>query len=540
MAGSYKHNAAFQEERLALLEAQREVNRAGTGYSPGDLLSGYRRLSERYEKLLREMYKVLHISDTQSMALYRLESDLTALLDNAGQGFLMVDRSLKVQKPYSKECDRLFGRRIGGLPLTELIWPQDPYMRAKVEALLLRMLDPLEGSRGIGYSDGLPRSFEREGMRIRIDCKQIGQSDDAGESRIMIILTDMTEQAKSREQLEFLSTHDPLTGLFNRNYVDKWMSDYRKQAFAPLSMIITDMNGLKLVNDVFGHLKGDEMLLRACSLIRRTFGEDAVCARWGGDEFLILLPGADEAECARQIERLQEACERTAANPIQISMAIGSSTMSSPLDDEHQLFQQAEKIMYKMKLTDSRNVRKRLIHEISESMYARGIEDRGHVQRIARLAEGLAERLRLFPDGFQHSLLDLLAQLHDVGKIAIPDDVYRNRGKLSEDQWELIRSHSEIGYRLAYSLGEPALAEAILSLHENWNGRGYPYGLQGEQIPLLSRLFAVVDAYDVMLHDQPYREAMGREAALAEIERHAGTQFDPRLARAFVAWQRGQ
>lgn len=540
MAGSYKHNAAFQEERLALLEAQREVDRAGTGYPHNELLSGYRRLSERYGKLLREMYKVLHISDTQGMALYRLESELTALLDNAGQGFLTIDRSLKVLKPYSKECDRLFGRRIGGMRLTELMWPQDPDMRAKVDALLLRMLDPLEGSRGIGYSDGLPSSFERDGMRVRIDCKRIEQPADAGEPRVMIILTDMTEQSKSREQLEFLSTHDPLTGLFNRNYVDKWMSDYRNRAFAPLSMIIADMNGLKLVNDVFGHLKGDEMLLRACSLIRRTFGEEAVCARWGGDEFLMLLPGVDESECARQIGRLREACEQSVANPIQISMAIGSATMTSPLDDEHQLFLQAEKMMYKTKLTDSRNVRKKLIHEITESMYARGIEDRGHVHRIARLAEGLAERLRLFPEGFRNSLLDLLAQLHDVGKIAIPEDVYRSRGKLTEDQWEMIRTHSEIGYRLAYSLGEPALAEAILSLHENWNGQGYPYGLQGEQIPLLSRLFAIVDAYDVMVHDQPYRQALSREEALAEIERHAGTQFDPRLARAFVAWQRGQ
>lgn len=538
MAGSYKHNAAFREERLALLEAQRQLERAERVHPNHELLSGYRRLSERYGKLLREMYKMLHISDTQAMALYRLESELTVLLDNAGQGFLTIDRSLKVQKPYSQECDRLFGRRIGGMPLTELIWPQDPDMRARVEALLLRMLDPLEGDRSIGHSDGLPSSFERDGMRIRIDCKRIGQAEDAGEPRVMIILTDMTEQAKSREQLEFLSTHDPLTGLFNRNYADKWMSDYRKRAFAPLSMIMADMNGLKLVNDVFGHMKGDEMILRACSLIRRTFGEDAVCVRWGGDEFLILLPGADEGECARQIERLQEACGRSAADPIQVSMAVGWATMTSPLDDEHQLFLQAEKIMYKTKLTDSRNIRKKLIQEITETMYARGIEDRDHVRRIAQLAEAFAERLRLFTDGFQHSLIDLLAQLHDVGNIAIPEEVYRTQSRLNEDQWEWVRTHSEIGYRLAYSLGEPALAEAILSLHENWNGKGYPYGLQGEQIPLLSRLFAIVDAYDVMLHDQPYRRAMSREAALEEIERQAGAQFDPRLAKAFVAWQR--
>ena len=535
MAGSLNDNEAFREERQALLEAQREVKAARR--QDNDLLSGYRKLCEKYEKLLREMRKVLHISDTQGLALFRLGIELSVLLDNANQGFLTIDRSLKVQKPYSRECRRIFGRPIGGIPLTELMWPQDPEMRTKMDELLRRMLDLQKDGGGSESAGGIPDFFERDGMRIRIECKPIGTADGADEPRIMIILTDTTEQVRSREQLEFLSTHDPLTGLFNRNYAERWLSEYRMRDFAPLSMIVADMNGLKLINDVFGHLQGDEMLVRACSLIRRTFGEDAVAARWGGDEFLVLLPGVDEEGCARQVELLEAACARTEASPIQISMAIGSATMTSPLEDDRQLFLRAEKMMYKTKLAHSRDIRKKLIREITDWMYKQGIEDRGHVERIARLAEGLAERLHLPSNDWKTSTIGLLAQLHDVGKIAIPREAYRHGGKLDSEQWELIRTHSEIGYRLAYSLGEPALAEAILSIHENWDGSGYPYGLQGEQIPMLSRLIAVVDAYDVMIHDQSYRPAMSREAALEEIGKQAGSQFDPRMARTLVVWQ---
>jgi diguanylate cyclase (GGDEF)-like protein len=465
-----------------------------------------------------------------------METELTALLDNAGQGFLTVDRSLVIQKPHSAECRRIFGRKIGGLSLTELLWPEDADIRTKVERLLRRMLDAKAGDHAVGFTDGLPSSFERGGMRIRIDYKRIGLPGEAAEPRIMVILTDNTEQYKSREQLEFLSTHDPLTGMFNRNYVDKWLSEFRSRPFASLSMIIADMNGLKLVNDVFGHLKGDELLTRAGGVIRRTFGDDAVCARWGGDEFLVLLPGTEEAACAEKIRELREACANTEASPIQLSMAVGTATMKHPLEDETQLFHRAEKEMYKTKLVESRKVRKKLIQVMTEAMYEQGIEDPSHIERVTRLAEGLAERLRISPQSSQMATLGLLARLHDVGKIAIPLEVFRHGGGLDETQWEIVRTHSEIGYRLAFSLGEPALAEAILSVHERWDGSGYPYGLREEQIPELSRLIALVDAYDVMTHDRPYRRAMSSDAALDEIGKSAGKQFDPVMAEAFVAW----
>lgn len=485
------------------------------------------------------MNKVLHISDTQSLALLRMETELSALLDNAGQGFLTVDRQLKVLKPYSAECRRIFGRKIGGQPIAGLLWPDDPEQQKRLERLLITMLLSPEGERAVSYSDGLPNSFFHDGMRIRIDYKKIGTPVGYEEPRIMIILTDMTEHYRSREQLEFLSTHDTLTGMFNRNYVDKWMSEFRRRSFAPLSMVMADMNGLKLVNDVFGHLQGDEMLTLAGGLIRQVFGDAAVCARWGGDEFLVLLPDTDEKACEDKVRALKEACERTESYPIQVSMAIGTATMSRPSEDDEQLFLRAEKKMYQQKLVEGRSVRKKLFHEISQAMYAKGIEDPAHVERVGRLAEQLADRMGIASTAPDSGTLGLLARHHDVGKLAIPPETYRHAGPLTAEQWEIVRTHSETGYRLAFSLGEPALAEAILSMHERWDGRGYPFGLREEQIPELSRLVAIADAFDAMTHERVYRRALSRDEALREIAANAGTQFDPRLAAAFVGMMQG-
>lgn len=521
----------FAEERKSLLVARKELQL--TKHADNELRPGYELLLERCEKFLREMNKVLNISDSQSLALMRMETELKSMLDNAGQGFMTVDRGLKVQKPCSSECKRILGRKIAGRSLTDLIWADDSEQRAFVECMLSRMLDEEEAFDECAKR--LPAFFEKDGMLVRIEYKKIVKSE-AGDSRIMLILTDMTEQQQSRERLEYLSTHDTLTGLYNRNFIDRWLSDTSKDLPLPLSMVMTDMNGLKLVNDVFGHLRGDSLLVRSAELLQQTFGPEAICARWGGDEFLVLLPDSDAKACADKVRLLNEACERTEPNPIKISMAVGAVSMTDRSQDYAQLFLQAEKDMYKKKLIESRNVRKQLIEDISGMMYASGIEDPAHIERVTAMAVELAGRLGITRNSSQMNMLILLSRLHDVGKIAIPREVFRHEAPLTDNQWDVMRTHSEIGYWLAFSLGEPALAEAILSMHERWDGKGYPYGLQREQIPEMSRLLAIVDAFDIMTHDQPYRKSVSKDEALGEIIENSGTQFDPLVVEVFVSW----
>ncbi|MFC5470877.1 diguanylate cyclase domain-containing protein [Cohnella suwonensis] len=530
-----KIRAVFSEEQESLLSARQEMQADKHRYN--ELLPGYEKLSSRYEKILREMNKVLHISDKMSLAMIRMETEIKTLLDNAGQGFLMIDSSLKVQKQYSAECARIFGRKIGGLPFAMLVWPDEPDARAYLELQLLQLLEPSREKRPERISTELPAMIERDGMRIRIEYKRIDMPGVIEEPRIMIIMTDETEQHQSREMLEFLSTHDPLTGMYNRNYLDLWVDkEYRQTSGVPLSVVMADMNGLKLVNDVFGHRSGDGLLIRASELILRIFREEAVCIRWGGDEFLILLPDTDAEACQSKVRHLMEAFEDSEPSPIKISMAVGTATLTHPEERFSELFVRAEKEMYKRKLIESRNVRRQLIEDISGKMYASGIEDPAHIARVTDMALGLAERMDIPRYSSQTELLQKLAALHDVGKIAIPKDILLNAGELTPYQREIVQTHSEIGYRLVFSLGEPALAESILSLHERWDGNGYPHGIMKDQIPEPARLFAVVDAYDVMTHDQPYRNALSREEAISRIKDGSGSQFDPVIAEKFVGW----
>ncbi len=521
----------FAEERQSI-EAVRQELEADDRMSDARK-ADYAALLNRYEKFLQETNKIWNISDSQSLALMRMETELKSMLDNASQGFLTIDRTLKVQKQSSAECKRILGRRISGQKIAELLWPDDPVQRLDAESVLTHMLD--ESADADALAARLPGTFEKNGLIVRIEYKRIvrSTSDDA---RIMIILTDMTEQRQSRERLEYYSTHDVLTGLYNRNYIERLIKEQPEPIEAPLSLIMTDMNGLKLVNDVFGHFRGDELLIRSSALLREVFGGDAVCARWGGDEFLVLLPGTDAKSCAELVRTLGEACDATEPDPIKISMAVGTATSKSAMQEYEQLFRQAEKEMYKKKLVESRSVRRKLIEDISETMYSSGVEDPAHIERLTTMAVELAERLGVARNSAQMNLLLLLIKLHDVGKMAIPLEVFRHESNMTPQQWEIMRTHSEIGYRLAFSLGEPALAEAILSMHERWDGKGYPYGLQQEQIPEMSRLLALVDAYDVMTHSQSYRKPLTKDEAISEIIDKSGTQFDPLVVEVFVSW----
>lgn len=518
----------FTEEQEALRLAKRETE-SGT-HAGNALLPGYAQLSAKYEKLLREFYKVLQISDTQSLNLIKMETELQALLDNAGQGFLSIDRRLLVRRSYSAECKRIFGRRIGGVPVAELLWPGDDVAQARfADALRLVFADP-------DYDlDALPAEIRHGDLHLRIRYKRMKTLDAGDESRLMLVVTDETAHRLSQQKLDYVSTHDSLTGLRNREYVERWLTDSKPEEVG-YSVILADMNGLKLTNDVFGHLLGDELLVRASKLISTVVGDKGVCARWGGDEFLILLPGFDRVSCRALIERLEEECRACPSYPVGVSLSFGSDTSTRSRAEFSQLFLLAEKEMYKNKLLESREFRRKLVDKIADTMYERGLEDPAHIERVTTLAVKMAQRMGIPDNSPPMNMLIALARLHDVGKIAIPAETFMHDGPLTDEQWDIMRTHSEIGYRLAFSLGEPALAEAILAMHERWDGGGYPNGLQEAQIPELSRLLAVVDTYDTMTHDSPYRKAVSREIALLELMEGSGTQFDPRFVTEFVRY----
>lgn len=194
---------------------------------------------------------------------------------------------------------------------------------------------------------------------------------------------------------------------------------------------------------------------------------------------------------------------------------------------------EAEENMHNRKLLNRKSSRSTIISSIMGTVYIRSQETEEHAKRLVDLSVRVGRKLNISQKDMDN--LELFAMLHDIGKIGIDNSILNKPGKLSKNEWEIMKKHSEIGYRIAMSSPElEPIAEYILAHHERWDGNGYPQGLKGEEIPLLSRILAVVDSYDAMTEDRVYRKAMTHQAAIEEIKKNAGTQFDPNIAQIFI------
>lgn len=349
----------------------------------------------------------------------------------------------------------------------------------------------------------------------------------------LIVLTDISDLKQAMMGLEYLGMHDQLTGLKNRAYFETELQQMNREENYPLGIIIGDVNGLKLINDAFGHESGDLLLKEAAAIISNTCPDHSLVARVGGDEFAIVLPGSCEDEIIQLIKAIRENCSKVSSLAAPLSIAFGFALKTEAGSGINSIIKQADEHMYKMKMLESRSIRSALIITLQKALEERNIETMEHMERTRQLAVSLGKKTGL-PDYLLNDL-SLLAILHDIGKLGIPDEILLKPGPLNAQEWKIMKTHSEKGYYIASSIPEMiSIAEAILHHHEHWDGRGYPYGLQGENIPLLSRMISIVDAFDVMTHDRPYHEAISPAEALEEIRSCTGSQFDPELAEVFI------
>jgi diguanylate cyclase (GGDEF)-like protein len=302
----------------------------------------------------------------------------------------------------------------------------------------------------------------------------------------------------------------------------------------PVGVIMADMNGLKLTNDVFGHQSGDKLLITAAQVLVNCCRKKDIVARWGGDEFLIIMPGSGSSVCERVCERIKQTCRRMEADPIEISVSLGYAALENLTADLLSLVSVAENMMYSNKLIESKDFRRKIILNMEQTLQTKCFEEPGHLQRLQTLAAQLARKLGMVDGSKEWDTLMMLATDHDIGKVTIPRAILGKSDPLEPGEWQIMKTHPELGYRMAESIGESLLAQAILAIREHYDGGGYPYGLRGEAIPLLARIIAIVDAYDVMTHDRPYRSKRSPAEAAQELQRCAGRQFDPELTRLFL------
>ncbi len=376
-----------------------------------------------------------------------------------------------------------------------------------------------------------------DGRRIVTETLKTPFFNDEGSLAGLIgISRDITDRKKKEDRIEYLSVHDMMTGLYSRMYFDTEL--YRLDAAndLPYSVITGDINSLKLTNDLFGHSEGDKLITETAALLKDCCGQGIV-ARTGGDEFSILLPKTDEDETLRiiaQINRDVEARKReTRDQHFFLSISLGYATKARPEQTIGEILKAAEEHMYRRKLLEHQSLRSTLLSTIKALLFSKSNETAEHADRMAQLARRLGAELSLGESDLVS--LELMASLHDIGKIGISNSVLSKPAALDAHEWTEIRRHPEIGYRIALTIPElQGIAGYILCHHERWDGAGYPQGLRAEEIPYISRIVSVIDAYDAMTEDRPYRKGMPGEAAAAEIARCSGTQFDPDIARVFI------
>ena len=350
---------------------------------------------------------------------------------------------------------------------------------------------------------------------------------------VVMVFRDVTQEKQQRDKIEHIMSHDSMTGLHNRWYMEELLNRYDREENGNCVLIMGDLNGLKLVNDAFGHYEGDRFIRKIAVILKTCSGPGDVVCRWGGDEFLILMPDAGDQDAEHLIERILARCKSESDERLQLSIALGYARKSSEKDSIHAVLREAEQLTYRRKLMIEKSFRSSVINALSATLAAKSEETEEHAERLQQYCGQIGKIL-----GISNKELDemsLFAMLHDIGKVGINDAILRKPGALSDAEWLEMKKHPEIGFRIAQNNVDLApISEYILSHHERWDGKGYPRGLRGEEIPVLSRILAIVDAYDAMTNERIYSKPRSAEVAAEEILRCAGTQFDPVIARVFV------
>ncbi len=353
----------------------------------------------------------------------------------------------------------------------------------------------------------------------------------APEGFYLLAIQDITEVKKMEDRLTYLTFHDSLTGLYNRAYLEQEMQRLETRRQLPVSMIMLDVNTLKLINDIYGHATGDKMLLLTAKALQRSCRKEDFIARWGGDEFVIFLPRTSKADAGEIYNRIVRELDHLTIEGLPVSVAIGMATNYTRGISFMEVLNEAEKNMYEHKINESSNTRHNFMLAILKKLELDGDETEEHSWRMMNLAVKIGEKIGLS----EHDMDRLIhfISLHDIGMTKVPGEIRAKPGELTEEEWEIIEKHPEYGYRMALSLEFSNVAEDIYAHHENYDGTGYPRRLKRENIPQLARIGAIVDAFDVMVTGRPYKQSVSHLEALQEINRSSGKQFDPALVDIF-------
>ena len=374
----------------------------------------------------------------------------------------------------------------------------------------------------------------RDGLQIPVQYSISAVRNKKNNTKgAVVIIRDVTSERNIQKQAEYLSFHDHLTDLYNRRFFEEELLRLDTLRNLPLSVIMIDVNGLKLTNDAFGHETGDRLLKKVAGIMKKECRNDDIVARLGGDEFSVILPKTDAVQAKLIMDRITGSADKENLKSIVISVAAGYATKTSPDQNIDEIIKIAENNMYSDKINTGKRMRRKTFELITVNLFEKYSYEQDQSERMKKLAARIGSAMGLSKD--QISTLETISYYHDIGKIIIPPRLLTRPSDLSLEEYDLVQRHVEAGYQIMKSQEEySSIAIYVLSHHERWDGNGYPRKQKGHEIPLLSRILAVLDAYTAMTGNLPYKKSLSTDSAIMELKKNAGLQFDPEVVDIFT------
>ena len=350
---------------------------------------------------------------------------------------------------------------------------------------------------------------------------------------VQIISFDITGRKEAEQELVHISYHDQLTGLYNRRFFEAELRRLDTERNLPLTILMADVNGLKMINDSFGHTAGDKLLNKVSTILKNGCRADDIVARLGGDEFTVILPKTDELAAAQLIERLEKIIANQTVNQCAVSLAFGISTKKEKNMSIQEVFINCENNMYQHKVTQRASMHSKTIDMVMNALYEKSNRESLHSTRVSNLCEAIATAMHFDSDLIRR--VKTAGLLHDIGKIGISERILNKPQALDKEEWVEMKKHPEIGWRILVSASEfSELAVFVLQHHERWDGKGYPKGLRENEISTEARIIMLADSYDAMTSERSYRKPFTKAEAILKFKNCVGTQFDPEIANIFI------